>query len=170
MSQIFERTLDLSVSAQEAWGWHARPGAFETLRPPWQRIEVVERSGYGSAGELAEGCRLRFRIHQGPFSLEWLAEHRDVEPGVGFRDVQLAGPFAFWEHHHRFEPLAGGCRLVDHITYRLPFGALGRWLGGSFLRRDLERLFAHRHRVTRQALAVEDGSLGPKGGAGRCPR
>ena len=148
----FERSLVLPVSAMDAWLWHARPGAFERLRPPWQKLEIVSREGYAPDGSLAEGCRLRFRIKKGPFALTWLAEHRDVEPGRGFRDVQLEGPFAAWDHHHRFLPKGDGCRLVDHITYRLPLGLLGRVVGGPLLRRDLDRLFEHRYHVTRRAL------------------
>ena len=35
----------LPVTAAEAFAWHERPGAFERLSPPWQRVRVVEREG-----------------------------------------------------------------------------------------------------------------------------
>ena len=35
-----DRSTPLSVSAAEAFAWHARPGALERLIPPWLRIEV----------------------------------------------------------------------------------------------------------------------------------
>ena len=40
-----ERTSTLPVSAEEAFAWHEREGAFERLSPPWERLEVLERSG-----------------------------------------------------------------------------------------------------------------------------
>jgi hypothetical protein len=39
------------------------------------------------------------------------------------------------------------------VEYALPFGALGRWLGGWYVRRKLEKLFEYRHDVTaREAI------------------
>jgi ligand-binding SRPBCC domain-containing protein len=41
------------------------------------------------------------------------------------------------------------------VEYALPFGFLGRWFGGWFVRRKLERLFRFRHEVTaREVRAV----------------
>ena len=46
MSSRFEKTSRLPVEPETAYGWHARPGAFERLVPPWQSIRVVESSGH----------------------------------------------------------------------------------------------------------------------------
>ena len=43
MQQVF---IDkLTVSPEEALAWHARPGAFERLTPPWMNVRVVESRG-----------------------------------------------------------------------------------------------------------------------------
>jgi len=139
----FEKSTLLPASPEEVFRWHARPGAFERLVPPWQKIEVVER-----APELVDGSRVRFRLHRGPIALTWVAEHEDVEPGRGFSDVQVEGPFRSWRHRHDFLPAEGsGCLLRDTIDYALPLGPLGA-LASSSVRSDLERVFAYRHRTT----------------------
>ncbi|MEM1204263.1 MAG: TIGR01777 family oxidoreductase [Acidobacteriota bacterium] len=147
----FESITSLPVSADEAWNWHARPGAFERLSPPWRNLEILERPE-----RLENGCRLIFRIRQGPASIRWVALHEDVEPGRGFTDVQEKGPFARWRHRHGFEPEGDGstCRLVDRIHYALPGGILGRAVFGGRIRDDLSALFAHRNRVLLQDLAM----------------
>jgi len=38
---------------------------------------------------------------------------------------------------------------VDEIEYEMPFGILG-WIAGPLVRRDIDRLFAFRHRETRK--------------------
>ena len=38
------------------------------------------------------------------------------------------------------------------MEYALPFGFLGRWLAGKFVRRKLERLFEHRHAIAARAV------------------
>jgi uncharacterized protein (TIGR01777 family) len=132
--------------------WHARPGAFERLNPPWDPAEVVSRSG----GIEEEGSRVVLRV--GPLRQRWVAEHFGCRPGREFRDRQLEGPFAWWQHTHRMEP--DGDRtsfLEDEIEYALPGGAIGGLVGSRFVRSTLERMFAYRHRVTADDLAAHVG-------------
>lgn len=142
----FTRSVRIERPAAEVFAWHERPGAFERLAPPWQKIEVLAR-----AGGIRDGARVNLRTKIGPVWVNWDVEHRDYVEGVQFRDVQVRGPFAHWEHLHRVEPAEGGraCVLTDEITYRLPFGAAGRIAGGAFARAELERLFDYRHAVTK---------------------
>ena len=120
MDSHFIRRVALPVSAEEACAWHSRPGAFERLAPPWEAIEVVERRGTIRDGD---GITIRMRIAGIP--LHWVAEHYNYQPGSQFADRSLRGPFALWNHVHRFLPKGDGCVLEDEITYRLPGGFLG---------------------------------------------
>lgn len=148
-TERFERVVSLPVPAAAAFAWHERPGALERLTPPWERVELVSRSGEG----LRPGARVTLRARVGPFRSEWEAEHRDYEPGRLFSDVALRGPFARWEHRHEFSDTAdGGCVLRDHVEYALPGGALGACVAGGAVRRRLAALFAYRQAVTRDDL------------------
>lgn len=141
-----------SVSPEKLFDWHARPGAFGRLLPPWQRAELGQ-----SAASLADGTRVEFRLRKGPFSFRWLAEHRDVEQGRRFTDVQIKGPFRHWTHVHEFVPHnSSSGSLLDRIEYRLPGGALGRLVAGSSICADLERTFRYRHRVLGQDLTLHE--------------
>lgn len=144
----YSKRSELPVSAEALFAWHARPGAFERLGPPWERMEIVERRG-----SIHDGDRLEFRVKQGPLGLPWVARHEGFIEGRQFRDVMERGPFARWAHTHRFEPLGEGrSALDDQIEYALPFGALGELAGGWFVRRMLDRMFDLRHRRTMQDL------------------
>ncbi len=144
----FEKTEPIPVDAEQLYRWHARPGAFRRLVPPWQQIDVVDHEG-----GIEDGARRRMKIHQGPLRLTWEAVHRDHIPGEQFVDEQVRGPFARWVHTHRFEQREpGNSWLVDHVDYRLPFGRLGKWFGEAKTRRMLERMFAFRHRRTADDL------------------
>ena len=71
-----------------------------------------------------------------------------------FRDEQIKGPFASWQHTHIFEPAGpSACYLEDRVEYSVPLGVLGRMVAGRFVRRKIERLFAYRHEVTARAMA-----------------
>ncbi len=144
--QTFE--TEIPATPPDLFAWHARPGAFERLRPPWQRVEIDQ------SAPLEDGSRVWIRLKKGPIRFRWLAEHRDVIKNQGFTDVQIAGPFSRWVHRHAFEPSeAGGAILRDRIDYTLPGGALGRLFAGRSVARDLDSTFAFRHATTARDLA-----------------
>lgn len=156
------RRTPLPVSARELYDWHARPGAFERLTPPFEPVRVESwRGGVATRGrpeaeqwgDLSDGAEVSLAMKQGPLTLRWLARHEQHVEGEQFVDRQVSGPFARWVHTHRFEA-AGPDRSVldDHVDYALPLGPLGRLFGGGFAARKLERLFAFRHRRTRDDL------------------
>ncbi len=146
---VAERSTTLPHTADEVYAWHARPGAFERLMPPWERGEILERSG-----GLDDGARTVLRVHVGPVSVRWVAVHRDHVPGRRFVDEQVEGPFAHWVHRHEFLPEVGGCRVVDRVEYAPPYGlaatAADRWL----IRPRIQRLLAYRHTVLQDDLAA----------------
>lgn len=142
--ETFIRRTRIEAPADEVFRWHARPGAFERLNPPWEPVEIVTRHG-----GIQDGAVVVLRMRLGPLSQQWVAEHRDYQAGRQFRDVQVSGPFAHWVHTHRFEPDGpSACYLEDHIEYALPLGAVGKLGGGALARQKLERMFAYRHRMT----------------------
>ena len=147
----FVRRTRLAAPAAEVFRWHARPGALERLTPPWESVELLERTG-----GIEDGSRVVLGRRTGPFRLRWVAEHRDYKEGRQFRDVQVSGPFARWEHTHRIEPDGpDACFLEDDLTYALPLGSMGRWFGGAWVRTKLDHLFTYRHRITTQDLETQ---------------
>ena len=146
----------MPVSARELFDWHARPGALERLNPPFDRVEVLQRSG-----GIAPGARTVLRVHLGPVPRRWVAVHTALEDGRSFTDRQESGPFALWEQVHRMIP-DGEARSVleDEVRFALPLGPLGR-LGTGAARQKLESLFAYRHALTAADLARHAELPGP---------
>lgn len=144
----------IDAPADAVFRWHACQGALERLVPPWDRVEVVERQG-----GLEPGSRVTLRVGLGPLWRRWVAEHGEMEAGRMFVDRQLAGPFASWNHLHRFEPAGDGCVLEDRIDYDLPLGIMGRALN-ALVRSKIERAFEYRHAVTAADIAAHRGAGG----------
>ena len=137
----------LPVDAETAWDWHARPGAFRRLAPPWERM----RFEHGDEG-LQVGARTVFSVKKGPAWIRWEAVHTACEPKLRFVDEQRQGPFAAWRHEHRFEPGEVEDRLVDTVTWKAPGGPLGG-LAHPALRSTLRRMFTFRRRRLQHDLA-----------------
>lgn len=149
-TETFIQRTPLAATAAEVFGWHERPGGLDRLIPPWEDVCVVSR-GQG----VGNGARVELLQRLGPLRLRWVAEHRGCQTGREFRDVQVSGPFAYWEHTHRFEPRdEGGSLLEDRIEYALPGGWVGHFLGKRLVAGKLRRMFRYRHDVTRDDLAA----------------
>jgi len=146
----FESTVDLPVPIAEAFAYHERSGALDRLIPPWQNV-VIESSDRS----LQPGSRVVLKTSLAGIPMRWVAEHRVYDPPNRFEDVALSGPFASWDHQHRFRSVTPvSSQLTDHVEYEVPLGALGRTFGGSFVRGQLRSMFAYRHRVTHDDLAT----------------
>jgi uncharacterized protein (TIGR01777 family) len=141
-NQNLERVTDLPYPPEQVYAWHARPGAFQRLVPPWQRVELRR-----SSGDFAH-LRAELRTYLGPFWQTWIAQHSDHQEGRQFVDTQQSGPFASWVHRHRFEPAAAGSQLVDRVTYALPLAPLSQPLLGWFFEGMLKTMFDFRHART----------------------
>lgn len=148
-TEIFVRRTYLPVTAEEAYAWHLRPGAFGRLSPPWESVRLIT-----PPQPLVEGSVAEIDVPLGPVRKRWIARHDSFVEGRQFRDVQESGPFARWEHTHRMEPQGEGCELEDRIEYALPLGVPGRLAGGGFVRAKLERMFRYRHDVTYHDLRL----------------
>jgi ligand-binding SRPBCC domain-containing protein len=94
---------------------------------------------------MGRGTLIRYRLRLHGVPVNWLTEIREWEPGVRFRDVQVSGPYALWDHTHTFEPDGnGGTDMGDLVKYEIPLGPLGVAAKALFVRRDVERIFDFR--------------------------
>lgn len=157
-TEHFVMRSPMPASAEAAYQWHVRPGALERLTPPWDRVQILDRQG-----GIEDGGQVVLAVQAGGMQRRWVARHHDHEPGRQFCDTQVEGPFARWEHRHRFLPDGPGqSHLEDEIEYALPFGAPGRWLGRAFVRRKLQALFRYRHEITARDLALHQKYQGDR--------
>ena len=155
---IFVYRTRIEAPAEEVFRWHSRPGAFERLTPPWEKVKVVERSD-----GIRDSPRVVLTTFLGLLPQQWVLEHRGYEEGRQFHDVQISGPFSHWEHTHTVEPEdPSSCYLEDRIEYILPMGLLGSILGTSFVNSKLKKIFSYRHRTLKRDVALHNKYAGDK--------
>jgi uncharacterized protein (TIGR01777 family) len=146
---IVDRRTTVPHSAEDVFQWHARPGAFERLVPPWEDVRL--RAGHPG---LEPDSLVELEVRSGWRTTRWVGRHTDVRPGRGFTDVQVRGPFASWRHRHDFEPVDDRTSvLADRIQAELPLGPLGE-LALPAVRRRIRRALRYRHDVTAADLEL----------------
>ena len=135
---------EMPVSAEKLAAWHESPGAFGRIQPPWESAEIINK-----ATEIADGLEEHIQIKLGPIKKMWIARYHDVIQDKQFCDLQVSGPFGYWDHKHVFKALDGDkSELEDNVTYKEPMGVIGRFLAGGMIAGKLERMFKYRHTTT----------------------
>lgn len=132
----------IRTTPERLFAFHELPDAVDRLMPPWERARVIER-----APDLRPGRRAAASIRVALwFSMRIESLHTVYDPPHRFEDVQTRGPFRRWHHRHIIEPHPDGAVLIDDIEFEPPVAFVSGW----FVERRLRRLFAYRHRVTRE--------------------
>lgn len=106
--------------------------------------------GFRIVGEVSKepiysGMKINYTIKP-IFSipLSWTTLISEVTELKSFTDIQLKGPYAHWEHKHRFIPVKNGVSMTDEVSYALPFGALGEFAHWAFVKEQLGYIFDYR--------------------------
>lgn len=134
---------EIEAPRDEVFAWHARPGAFSRLSPPWQpmRLRHEAESLRDGVAELAL-----------PGGLRWVAEHQPAgyDPPRQFADEigrrGLASlPVSLvmtWRHIHEFDERGAGRTLMtDRVDTPVPA-------------KLLRPMFSYRHRQLADDLAA----------------
>jgi uncharacterized protein len=138
---ILESRVWLARTRVEVFAFFAESSNLLLITPPSFRLRLV-----GGPPTLSTGAVLDLRLAWLGVPIRWRAFIREWDPPYRFVDVQVWGPYARWEHRHRFLEERGGTWVEDRVTYRLPLGPLGRAAHALFVRRQIAALWRYRTR------------------------
>lgn len=138
---ILESRVWLARTRAEVFAFFADSSHLLLITPPAFRLRLV-----GDPRALSTGAVLDMRLQWLGVPIRWRAFIREWDPPYRFVDVQVRGPYARWEHRHRFLEEGGGTWVEDRVTYRLPFGPLGRAAHALVVRRQIAALWRYRTR------------------------
>jgi len=138
---VLESRVWLAMDRAHVFAFFSDPRHLERLTPPHMRLRLLTPDALMSAGTVLE-----FRLSWLGLPFTWRAFIREYDPPYRFVDVQVRGPYARWEHRHRFLEEGGGTIVEDRVVYQLPLGALGRALHAGVVGRQLRAAWAYRTR------------------------
>ncbi len=143
MINILHREQVIPASIEKVWEYFSAPQNLNEITPPDMNFEIIR----GGDARMYEGQIIEYRVEfiRGIRSL-WLTEIAHVKENGYFVDEQRVGPYRFWYHEHKFERVAAGVNMTDHVTYAAPFGMIGDMVTALWIRRRLEAIFDFRYR------------------------
>lgn len=134
-----EQTLNISID--KAWEFFSAPENLNEITPPDLDFKIVS----DSSPKMYCGQIIEYKIKILPFVKQtWITEIKHVEQKKSFVDEQRFGPYKFWFHKHEFIDLGEKVKILDNVTYSIPFGILGRIVHSLFIKKKLEKIFNFR--------------------------
>ena len=123
------------------------PYNLERITPPFLAFKVASSTD----AVVREGTLIAYAMRLHGIPLGWESRIAEYGENSHFADEQLRGPYAQWHHRHVFRAVDGHVEMTDEVTYRLPFGPLGRLVHALVVRAQLRTIFAYRsHVITTQ--------------------
>ena len=138
---ILESRVWLARARTDVFAFFTESSNLVLLTPASFGLRVV-----GGPHALSNGAVVDLRMSWLGVPVRWRAFIREWDPPYRFVDVQVRGPYARWEHRHRFLEEQGGTWVEDRVTYRLPLGPLGRAAHALLVHRQIAAMWSFRTR------------------------
>ncbi len=86
----------------------------------------------------------------------WVTEITHVVDKKFFVDEQRFGPYSMWHHEHIFEETEKGVLMRDKVSYKLPFGILGRLMHPFLVKPKLGKIFMYRFKILEEMFRTSE--------------
>lgn len=149
-----ERIQRLPVSLEEAWEFFQSPGNLATITPDYMGFDI--RSEVPK--EMYPGLFIHYKVS--PLlgiKMNWTTEITHVNAPHYFVDEQRVGPYAIWHHEHHFKAIEGGVEMLDRVSYKVPFGPLGKLAHPLIVKGKLEEIFDYRFKKVEELFGKWEG-------------
>jgi len=133
----------IGIPIAEAWNFFSSPGNLSKITPEHMGFIITSEA----AGKMYTGQIITYKVSPFPgFTTNWVTEITHVSEGRFFVDEQRFGPYSMWHHEHHFEVQGKGVLMTDRVSYKLPFGFLGRIAHFIFVKKQLQQIFEYREK------------------------
>ena len=140
MYTLYKET-QVATTKQNAWAFISNPANLNLITPEDMAFEIRSEL----PDKMFEGMLVEYRVKIPLIGTQlWLSELKHIVPGESFVDEQKIGPYKLWYHYHGLEAVSGGIKVIDRVTYAVPFGLMGKTVHALFIRRTLDRIFEYR--------------------------
>ncbi len=130
LDEVFEMSLDLDV---------------ERVAGKRFKVRAVEGAGRTS-GRIDLDEKVTWRLRLLGFPVTHTSHIVELDRPRRFVDQMSAGAFAQFRHEHSYEPEGPQMTIMtDRMSWRSPYGFLGRIADVLFVRRTLRQLLADRN-------------------------
>ena len=147
MKHTFELETIIECTPEILFAFHADTNNLPLITPPDTTVEILKLDK-----ELKEGNFAVLKIKKGLLSFVWELVFEKVKYPRLILDVATKSPFKTFRHEHHFLKIDETHTLLkDRVTFSLSFWIFNRPMAW-FIKRDMQKMFAYRHKKTLEAI------------------
>lgn len=153
-SGIYTLTVyqNVPISLDEAWEFLSSPQNLKEITPDHMGFDITSDL---SQKKMYPGQIITYKVSPvAGIKTNWCTEITHVKDKEFFVDEQRFGPYAMWHHEHWVSPIEGGTRMMDKVSYKVPFGVLGDIAHAVFIKNQLKTIFEYRFQKLEELFGV----------------
>ena len=132
---------DINTTLDAAWSFLSNPHNLTKITPSKMGFQITSET----PEKVHAGQIITYKVAIFPlFKSNWVTEITQVVPGKYFIDEQRFGPYSMWHHEHFIEQINDSVRMTDQISFKPPFGLIGRLTFPLLIKPQLKKIFEHR--------------------------
>jgi ligand-binding SRPBCC domain-containing protein len=132
-------------SIGELWDFISNPTNLKLITPDYMGFDIVSKD---LPDKMYEGMIICYKVS--PLlgiKTTWVTEITHVNDKHYFVDEQRIGPYKIWHHQHFLESTSKGTLMTDIVSYKPPFGILGKIANQLIIKNKLDEIFSYRATV-----------------------
>ena len=136
---------NLPITLDEAWELLSDPKNLQKITPEYMGFKILS----GADRPMFPGQIIQYIVTPVlNIPTKWVTEITHVVDKKYFVDEQRFGPYKMWHHEHIFEKIDdNNCKIIDKVSYKLPFGLIGRWGHNLLIKKQLKNIFDYRTKI-----------------------
>lgn len=137
----------INKNLEEVYRFHTDTQNLLRITPDWIDVSIESMDL-----PLTQGSLIVLNIKRFNITTKWVMQLEELTPFTTISDKMIKGPFKEFLHQRKFTSVSDEQTLMEErITLVLPFGWIGN-LFFNFIKRDMDKMFAYRHRATKACL------------------
>jgi ligand-binding SRPBCC domain-containing protein len=137
----FSSVQYLKTDLKSIWKFASSPKNLTKITPDYMSFNITSNI----KDQIYPGMIISYNVSPIlKIKLNWVTEITHVVENKYFIDEQRIGPYSLWHHQHFFEADGDEVKMTDIVTYKPPFGLIGRLANKLFIKKQLESIFEFR--------------------------
>lgn len=133
---------NIPISIEEAWDFFKSPANLKRITPDYMGFEITTPF---DISQMYEGQLITYIVKPVlGIPMRWCTEITHIQDKKHFIDEQRFGPYSMWHHEHWFSEIDGGVKMIDQLSYALPFSLIGQLANSIFVSKQVDEIFETR--------------------------
>ena len=145
-------TQVLDMSIDEAWDFFSNPQNLSEITPKDMGFNITSEI----SNQMYPGQIISYKVSPVlGIKLNWVTEITHVNNKIFFVDEQRFGPYKMRHHEHLFKKKGNKTEVTDKVSFKAPFGIIGRLMNPVFIIPQLKKIFNYRYKLLEEKFNHE---------------